>query len=74
MSSVLFKGNKTVKCYEEADYDGLLVAGQSLGLALRRGQSRLHLEVGVEMILESNIINIHTDYLHPDNHSIIMSR
>ena len=74
LSSVLFKGNKTVKCEEAADYDGRLVGGQSLRLAVRRGQARLHLEVGVERILESNTINTHTDYLHPDNHSIIISR
>ena len=53
------------------------MAGQSLCLALRRGHSRLQLEVGVEMILDSgaslvlhNSININTDYLHPDNNII----
>ena len=72
VSSVFYLKAITVKCKEAADYDGLLVTGHSLCLALRLGNSRVQLEVGVERILSSGLLhwtlnlNISTDNLHPD--------
>ena len=59
----------TVKCYEAADYDGLLV-GESLCLALRLRHHRVQLEVRAHMLgpgtFNTNYtITINIDNLHP---------